>query len=137
MRNNKGFTLIEVMVVLALLAIISLIAIPMIRNDWKYFDTLSQDLMYDLRYAREETMRKGTPLGEFSIDTDSYTNAKGEVIKIRSNYSLSKSGSDIKFKGDGSLNSGSSITIKISKTGSTESRTIVINSLGNIYLKDN
>ena len=60
-KYNNGFTLVEIMVVIALLAIVSLLTVPPI-NQWvseKKIRESSSKLIQIMRYAREQSISSG------------------------------------------------------------------------------
>ena len=71
MKKNAGFTLIELMIVVAIIAIIAAIAIP---NLLQAVDRSKQKRsMADIRYL-------GTALEEYAIDNSFYPNVAAEAI---------------------------------------------------------
>lgn len=74
-RNNSGVTIIEVMVVIALIVIISAIAVPNYIG-WlpKYrLSTSARDVLSDLEFARSAAVKENASVVfEFNTDNDSY-----------------------------------------------------------------
>jgi len=70
MKNNKGFTLIEMVIVFIIIALLSTIAVPNILS-WRANATLSDDartLKADFEFAKIRAIRDNTPV-TISFDT--------------------------------------------------------------------
>jgi len=63
-RSNSGFTLIELMVVVALMAIIATIAVPSFRGliESNRLKSTTNEVLGTLNYARSEAVRRGEPV---------------------------------------------------------------------------
>ena len=146
--NSRGFTLIEVIIVIAIIAIVSAIAITRVDSDFGYLDSFSKELLYDIRYVRDETMR-GKPGYRIKINGDEATGYYYEVRKfnpltgteeiektlnLKSKFKISYSMPIIKYKADGILDQGAQ-TIILERRDSSEKIEIVVNNLGNTYTR--
>ena len=135
--NNKGFTLIEVMLVLALIGVVSLIVIPKLDADFGYLDSYSKDLLYDIRFVREETMR-GKNGYKIKLEADSYKVLIDDIEQherdLKDKYEIIYTGDNISFIADGILKEGAQ-TITIRKKDLSEQVQIVVNMLGNSYIE--
>ncbi len=75
-RNSKGMTLVELMVVVVIVGIMSAMAIPMIRNTRPKLKAAARDIISDLQVARLNAMRDGRLARwrmTFDSDGKSYT----------------------------------------------------------------
>lgn len=65
MMRSAGFTLIELMVVLGLVAILAFIAVPTMRTTIQdnRISTLTNELVTDISLARSEAIRRSLPIG--------------------------------------------------------------------------
>lgn len=139
--NKTGYTLIELLVVLGLLAIISAIVIPKIDRNFAYVDSYTKDLVYDIRYVRENAMQGKSDCSikfNFGSGESGYYVVKiaGNIIetkKLKSGFEIkhvSGSSSEITFRADGVIHTGSQI---VEITGNGDSKKININGMGNIF----
>ena len=83
-RNRVGFTLVELMVVIIILAIVAAVTVPGLSSG-KDFQALSaaRMLMADLQYAQDLAVtQQGDVTVTFDADADSYTlsNASGPLV---------------------------------------------------------
>lgn len=64
MRRNSGFTLIELMVVIAIVAILASLAAPSFKSllAKKRVEGVMSELVTDLEYARSEAVQRNTPV---------------------------------------------------------------------------
>lgn len=71
-RKNSGFTLIELMIVVALVAIIATIAVPSYQGlvDSNRQKSTTNSVLGILNYARSEAVRRGEPVEVRAIDND-------------------------------------------------------------------
>jgi prepilin-type N-terminal cleavage/methylation domain-containing protein len=75
-RNSKGMTLVELMVVVVIVGIMSAMAIPMIRNTRPKLKAAARDIISDLQVTRLNAMRDGRLARwrlTFDSDGKSYT----------------------------------------------------------------
>jgi prepilin-type N-terminal cleavage/methylation domain-containing protein len=71
--KQKGFTFIEIMIVITILAIIAAVALPTLSStDYKKLDIAAQEIAQAIRFTRLESMRTGIPHGVF-VDKDTDT----------------------------------------------------------------
>lgn len=138
--NVKGYTLIELLVVIGLIAIVSAIVIPKIDRNFGYVDSYAKELVYDIRYIRENAMEGKAncsikfnfgsgELGSYEVEIEG---AVVETSKLKSGFEIkhiSGSSGKITFRADGVINTGSQV-VEISGNG--ESKEITINGMGNI-----
>lgn len=70
--RNQGFTLVEVLVVVAIMAITASVALPTLSSaDAKYLDITANDFAQAIRFARSESIRTGQGHGVNLDQSDS------------------------------------------------------------------
>lgn len=147
--HNKGFTLIELMVVIAIVAIVSAIALPSLTAfiDSTRFSAQANDLVAALNYARSEAVKRNADVsvcpstdGATCASSSSWstgwlvTLADGTVIQV---YPALKSGITLSASASGSLAykpSGQSTARTFSLCGSGRSRSIQISQSGRVEM---
>jgi prepilin-type N-terminal cleavage/methylation domain-containing protein len=155
MERLRGFTLLEVLIVVAVLAILSAISTPIFRGFLKKneLDSVTQGIVYDLKRARANAMsgENGLKWGiRFNSATNSYYYQVFSSPGLFSNASTSiestiylpkqiifsepagSSTKDIIFERiSGSVSASSSVTIFNSADNMT--KTVNVNMSGNVY----
>lgn len=151
--NRKGFTLIELIIIIALIGIVLSMSIPRLYMDSVKIDSITNELLYDIRYIRLENMK-----GEYKYDIKFYgpsnpggqyyyiiTRSNGSIhnegvktIKIDSKYEFSTyvvNNHFISFNVDGTRTVGlKSITI-LNKSDANEKRIIEITNTGMTFIR--
>jgi len=81
--NNKGFSLIEMVVAISILSIVFAIAIPRLDADFAYMDKMANEFAMDLRYVQMESMKRPSSGYRISINksTGCYYVYKNTVIE--------------------------------------------------------
>lgn len=74
--NNKGFTLIETLVVFSLLILVFALAFPLMDADMFYMDKMANEFVMDVRYVQAKNM------------ADSMISYKIVIGKIEGNYRI-------------------------------------------------
>lgn len=82
--NNKGFTLLEIMIVLSILGILMLVTVPNFNSSKEdfYLDTSAKICTADLRYAQQLSIDTKSSYGVY-FEKSGYKlkNAAGDVVK--------------------------------------------------------
>lgn len=139
--DKRGLTLVELLVVLALMSIIAIIGLPRLPFDSFYLDSLAQDLVYDIRYVKNIDMSEPDKSCSIMLSNDLshydncfYTlrmteNIMPKVVKkvdLRKGYTISYNVSpDIMFNANGTPRHAQTITILHTSTGNKREITIV------------
>ena len=147
--DKRGFTLVELIVVLAIMSIIALIAIPRLPFDSFYLDSISQDMVYDIRYVKNMDMAEPDKSCYIMLSNDlshydncfyslrMTENVMSRIVKkvdLRKGYTVSYNVSpDIMFNANGTPKHAQTITILHTSTGHYREITIVPNT-GRILL---
>lgn len=108
--NKKGYTLIEIITVLSLIAILIGLSVPKITNDFGYLDNSSEELLRDVRYIQTEVMKN--PSNSYRINVNSIEHSyyivnsrNNEVlksVKLKDRYAISYTGTgDLYFNSNG------------------------------------
>jgi|LGVF01.2.fsa_nt_gb prepilin-type N-terminal cleavage/methylation domain-containing protein len=147
--DKKGFTLVELVVVLGLMSVIVMIAIPKLSIDGFYLDSVAEELVCDIRYVKNMDMAE--PVKSCSImlsnDLEHYDhcfysvrmteNVMNRIVRkvdLRKGYEINYNVSpDIMFNANGTPKHAQTITILHQSTGNFREITIVPNT-GRILL---
>lgn len=137
--NKKGFTLIELILVMAILGIIMGLVIPSFKFGNYYLKSLSKELYSDIRYVRMLNMTEGSDY-KIYLGDGLYKISSGikdiKVVNIRPEYKLFPPREYISFSPQGApVYKEKTITIKNMKNGNYMEMTIVPAS-GRVLLKD-
>ena len=132
MRNNNGFTLIEMVVTIAVISIVLAVAIPKFDLDFGYMDKMASEFVMDVRYIQTEHMKVANSDYEIKIYKNSNTydvrqNLDVEkAVRFKDRYSIMyNNGDTIGFTYEGiPLNAGT-FTITDTKTLKTKKVSIV------------
>lgn len=139
--NEKGYTLIELILVLAILGIILLISMPTISNiNDAYLNNFSRQLLYDIRYVKSMNMAEPVKSYNMVLLADGYQvrysdpmPAFHKVVDLRDNYSLSFYDSAVWFNANGTPRRAQTIKVINNSTGRYREITINVNT-GRILL---
>lgn len=66
--NNKGFSLIEMVVTISILSIVLALAIPRLDTDFAYMEKMANEFAMDVRYVQMESMKRPGSGYKISID---------------------------------------------------------------------
>ncbi|MGE8363049.1 GspH/FimT family pseudopilin [Pseudomonas sp.] len=145
MGSNKGFTLIELMVVLALITIIALIAAPGYQGlmSGNRMISVSNNLMGALQLARSEAVTRNqsvsvcsssnqTSCGGSWADGGIVLLANGEVLRVLTPLpsDIAVNGNTIQYNNEGQLAASSALTV----TNSGGARTVQVNRIGQVSI---
>lgn len=151
-RLSKGFTLVELMVTIAIAAIILTIGVPSFRSliDNQRITTVTNDLFSAIKLARSEALSRGEQVEITPLDGEDWTNGWAVYIDNDGTDGLSMtsdeilfssdsvpdgiaisenfSGTDVVFRGTGRLRTGAG-TFTLSQHGE-QRRSVVLNLIG-------
>lgn len=123
MRNNSGFTLIEIIVTIAVISIVLAVAIPKIDIDFGYLDKMASEFVTDVRYIQTEHMKSTDSDYEIKIykNTNTYDVRQKldveKVVRIKDRYSIMyNNGDTISFTNTGIPINAGTFTITDKKT---------------------
>ena len=137
--NNKGYTLIELVVTISLVVVVTAIFVPKLNYNRSYLKAFSDELLYDVRDLRTKSMTKGSANYSIVFDTDKniyYYKEGTNVIKsveLDSDYEFDLYTSTISFNFNGTPDNAQTIRIRNKKTGDYKEISIVPNT-GRILL---
>ncbi|MGR5064865.1 pilin [Photobacterium sp. DNB22_13_2] len=119
MKGQKGFTLIELMIVVAVIGVLSAIAIPQYQNYVKRSEAVSglstlKALLTNYDLHEQETGSAPTGLNE--VGTRSDVNPLGTL-----SFTTTQSDSGVNFKFDGTASLGNTEYIEFTKNAATSS----------------
>jgi prepilin-type N-terminal cleavage/methylation domain-containing protein len=147
--DKRGFTLVELVVVLGLMSVIAMIAIPKLPIDGFYLDSVAEELVCDIRYVKNMDMAE--PVKSFNIMlsndlehnnccfycvrmTEKVMNRIVRKVDLRKGYVINYNVSPkIMFNANGTPKQAQTITILHKSTGNFRDITIVPNT-GRILL---
>ncbi|MFA9423511.1 MAG: Tfp pilus assembly protein FimT/FimU [Sedimentibacter sp.] len=66
--NNKGFSLIELIVTISILSIVFALVVPKLDSGFAYLDKMANEFTMDVRYVQMESMKKPASGYKISID---------------------------------------------------------------------
>lgn len=138
-KNNSGFTMIELLIALALFGIIMTIVIPKLNFSHHYLRTQAKILCNEIRDVRMLRMTEGEDF-KIILNRDYYQVNKGirlvKRVNLKPEYKLYYNFSEIKFSyNTGAPTRGDTITIMDTKNKRYMEITIVPSS-GRVLLKD-
>lgn len=131
MKNN-GFTLIETILVFALMGVLILFVVPKIPTDFGYMDKMAEEFLNDARFIQMESMKYPKPIYQIYVHpNDRKYLLMNEYITIKEvnfneRYSINYTGmGGLRFNNDGTPINAGTFTIKDNKTNKVKSVTIV------------
>ncbi|MBP1927324.1 prepilin-type N-terminal cleavage/methylation domain-containing protein [Sedimentibacter acidaminivorans] len=132
MRNNSGFTLIEMVVTIALISVVLAVAIPKIDIDFGYMDKMASEFVMDVRYIQTEHMKVADSNHEIKIykNTNTYEVRQNlnveKVVRFKERFSIMyNNGGTISFTNTGTPINAGTLTIMDKKTMETKKISIV------------
>lgn len=143
-RSQRGFTLLELMIVVAIAAILAAIAVPAFDSfvDRNRLTAATNDVIGGLNFARSEAASRGkevaiNPLnGDWgngmSIKVDGNT-----IQRIETSDGVSFNGESFKFRAVGEVLGSQSKCLEIVAKGSEAPRYVVISPAGQVQATDN
>ncbi|MDP3387504.1 MAG: prepilin-type N-terminal cleavage/methylation domain-containing protein [Eubacteriales bacterium] len=139
--NKKGYTLVELILVLAILGIILLISMPTISNaNDAYLNNFARQLLYDIRFVKNMNMTEPMKSFNMVLLEDGYQvryanpmPAFHKVVDLRDQYSISFYENSVWFNANGTPRRAQTIRIINNKTGRYREITINVNT-GRILL---
>lgn len=132
MRNNNGFTLIEVVIVMAIFSIIIALSVPRIDLDFGYLNKMASEFAMDVRYIQTDHMKMADSRYEIKIYMNSNTydvrtnlDVK-KIVRYKKRYSIMyNNGDTISFTKEGTPINAGTFTITDKKTMKTKKVSIV------------
>lgn len=132
MRNSDGFTLVEMVVTIAVISIVLAVAIPRFDLDMGYMDKMSSEFAMDVRYVQTEHMKTTSSNYEIKIykDTNTYEVRQNlnveKTVHFKERFSIMYSNGDtISFTNDGTPVNAGTLTITDIKKMETKKVSIV------------
>ncbi len=132
MRNNSGFTLIELFVTIAVISVVLAIAIPKFDIDFGYMDKMASEFVMDVRFIQTEHMKAADSNYEINIFKNMNTyevrqNLNVEkVVRFKDRFSIMyNNGGTISFTNTGAPINAGTLTITDKKTMETKKISIV------------
>lgn len=134
MRSKPGFTIIEIMTIVAIIGVLFLVAYPRFTNVKKLSRTTSRELVTDLRTTRSKAISTGnehylkllpsSPYTEYKI-FDQSNNQIGDTQEIPNGVTCTATTDTFLFNYLGSCNNGTNGTITLVGEGVTYTVNIV------------
>ena len=131
MKNN-GFTIIELIVTIAILSIVLAISLPKISIDFGNMDKMANEFIYDVRYIQMENMKNPGQNYKILIYADSRkyiiinNDRKEKTVTFKDRYIISYSNiGSIGFNSEGTPVNAGTFTITDNKTKRIKSISIV------------
>ncbi|SHI69534.1 Competence protein ComGC [Dethiosulfatibacter aminovorans DSM 17477] len=130
--DSKGYTLIELICIFALISILLLITVPNIDIDLFYLDKIAKEMTYDIRMVKSEDMLE--PIKSFNIVLSDngysikYSNGMPKYYKtvnLKDGYQIAFDNNSIMFNANGTPKHAQTITILHTSTGNKREITIV------------
>lgn len=132
MRNSDGFTLVEMVVTIAVVSIVLAVAIPRFDLDMGYMDKMANEFVMDVRYVQTEHMKATGSNYEIKIykSTNTYDVRQNlnveKAVQFKERFSIMYSNGDtISFTNDGTPVNAGTLTITDTKTMETKKVSIV------------
>lgn len=132
MRNNNGFTLIEMVITITVISIIFAIAIPRFDINAGYMEKTANEFAMDVRYIQMENMKN--PNADYEIEVNMISNdycvkngiSIEKTVSFKNRYTIDyNNGSVISFSYGGAPKKAGTFTITDTKTGDIKQVTIV------------
>lgn len=131
MKNN-GFTIIEMIVTIAILSVVLVISIPKVSIDFGYMDKMANGFVFDVRYIQMENMKNPGLNYKIRIYADlrkyiiSNNDRLEKTVTFKERYIISYSNiGPIGFNSEGTPVNAGTFTITDSKTKKFKSISIV------------
>lgn len=132
MKNSDGFTLVEMVVTIAVISIVLAVAIPRFDLDMGYMDKMASEFAMDVRYVQSEHMKTTGSNYEIKIykSTNTYDVRQNlnveKAVQFKERFSIMYSNGDtISFTNDGTPVNAGTLTITDTKTTETKKVSIV------------
>lgn len=141
MTNNKGFTLVELMVVIALVAIIAGFAVPQFGRliDNNRVVSTTNSIVGLLNYSRSEAVRRGARITVTSAGntlTTTLTSNNNVIREIEeASGDLSITAGAVTFRANGLTTSAGDVVLNVC-SGSSEGRTVTVTPGGRVVTTD-
>jgi len=139
MKNNKGFTILELIIVIVITAILATFAVPSIRS-WRANSSLSGDirtLKADFEFARSRAIRDNTPItisfntGNNSYSIDSVPPVSRSLVGTSISTNLTGAATTITFDSRGrAANNTGSVTL----SNGSRNTTVSVSMIGSIQI---
>lgn len=142
--NNKGYTLIELVVTISLVIIVTAIFVPKLNYNRSYLKSISHELLYDLRHLKTNSMTRDDATYKMVISENMYYITKStsesitpttiKLVEIDPDFELFSNNSNyIMFSYNGTPIYPTTIKITNKKTNEYKKITITVG-IGRILL---
>jgi len=140
MKNNKGFTILELIIVIVITAILATFAVPSIRS-WRANSSLSGDtrtLKADFEFARSRAIRDNTPItisfntGNNSYSIDSVPPVSRSLVGTSISTNLTGAATTITFDSRG--RAANNITGSVTLSNGSRNTTVSVSMIGSIQI---